>query len=230
MSTIITRPRPAAFVQTEDRFTVRDATWALYDRLSDALTDGAGIRLAFDGKDIEIMVLGPIHERVKEIFGLFMNLVLLELEIDFEGLGSTTWKRPGLDRGLEADLCYLFDVLKRRAHAEAVVRKSNHVADYPNPDLAIEIDISESKIDRPGIYAALQVPEIWRFEDETVWIEQLQGDGTYVSVDSSRFLQVRREEVVRWVIEEDSSNKSDWARRLREWVRAELKPRGSGGP
>ena len=34
------------------------------------------------------MVLGPIHERVKELIALFVNLVLLELGIDFEGLAQ----------------------------------------------------------------------------------------------------------------------------------------------
>jgi Uma2 family endonuclease len=229
MSMTTARPRPPAAVPTDDRFAVRNATWALYDRLTDALSEGAGIRLAFDGKDIEIMTLGPIHERVKELIALFVNLVLLELGIDFEGLGSTSWKRPEVSRGLEADLCFLFDADKLEAHAEAVARKSNHVADYPNPDLAIEIDISPSKIDRPAIYAALKVPEIWRFEDESVLIEQLGPEGTYSEVESSRFLHVRRDEVVRWLIEEDSRTKGAWAHRLREWVQVELKPRTSRG-
>jgi Uma2 family endonuclease len=229
MSTATTRPRQPAVVPANERFEVRDATWELYDRLTDALIEGAGIKVAFDGKDIEIMVLGPIHERVKELIGLFLNLVLLELEIDFEGLGSTTWKRPDINRGLEADLCFLFNADKLEAHAEAVARKSNNVADYPNPDLAIEIAISPSKIDRSGIYTALKVPEIWRFENDTISIERLRDDGTYALVESSIFLHIRRDEVVRWLIEEDSRNKGTWARRLRDWVRIELKPRTASG-
>ena len=97
--------------------------------------------------------------------------------------------------GLEADLCFLFETEK--LNAEHLARKSNNVADHPNPDLAIEVDISPSMIDRPGIYAALKVPEIWRFENDKVLIEQLRGDGTYVEVESSRFLHVHRDEVVR---------------------------------
>ena len=44
--------------------------------------------------------------------------------------------------------------------AEAVARMSEDVADYPNPDLGVEVDVSPSKIDRPGIYAALGVAEV----------------------------------------------------------------------
>ena len=36
---------------------------------------------------------------------------------------------------------------------------SNLVADYPNPDLAIEIDISRPRADRQAIYAALGVTD-----------------------------------------------------------------------
>jgi Uma2 family endonuclease len=229
MSTTIASPRPRAAVPSEERFTVPNATWELYDRLTDALDERTGIRVAFDGKDIEIMVLGPIHERIKELIGLFLNLILLELEIDFEGLGSTSWKRPDVNRGLEADLCYLFNADKLEAYAEGVGRRSNDVADYPNPDLAIEIDISPPKIDRPGIYAALKVPEIWRFENETVFIGRLCGDGTYTKVELSQFLHVRSDEVVRWLIAEDCRDKRAWAHRLRAWIQAELLPRARTG-
>ena len=101
------------------------------------------------------------------------------------------------------------------------------MADYPNPDLAIEVDLSPSKIDRPGIYAALRVAEVWRFDGKRreIVIERLTDDGTYQPVDGSGFLPVRAEEVGRWVLEEDSRDGSPWARGLRAWVRAELAPR-----
>ena len=95
------------------------------------------------------------------------------------------------------------------------------------PDLGIEVDISPSKIDRPGIYAALKVSEVWRFdgESEEVVIERLGEDGSFHPVEGSTFLPIRAKEVRRWVVEEDSSDESAWARRLRAWVRAELAPR-----
>ena len=81
------------------------------------------------------------------------------------------------------------------------------------------------KIDRPGIYAVLQVPEFWRVRNRAVSIEQLGPDGKYVPVPRSRFLPVRPEDVTRWVSNEDSTDLVVWEERLREWVRAELGPR-----
>lgn len=102
MSAAMRRPRPNSAVSAQERFAVRDATWDLYVRLADALTEEAGIKAAFDGKH-------------------------------------------------------------------------------------------------------------------------------YTKVEASRFLHVRRDEVVRWLIEEDCRNKVAWARRVREWVPIELKPRTSRG-
>ena len=65
-----------------------------------------------------------------------------------------------------------------------------------------------------GIYAALGVPEVWRFDGETLRVEQLQADGTYAAVtDSPSFPFLPPEEVVRWVA---------WPRR------SKMRPNGSG--
>ena len=131
---------------------------------------------------------------------------------------ETTWKRPETSRGVQADLSYYFKPVKIRAESEAHLRKSNDIADYPNPDLAIEIDLSDPKVDRPGIYAKLNVAEIWRFDGENVFIEQLQEDGSYALAESSRFLPIRAEDVRRWLVDEDSGSELAWERRLGEWA------------
>ena len=122
-------------------------------------------------------------------------------------------------------MCYYFDPAKLEVCEAAVARNSNDGADYPIPDLVIEIDISPSKIDRPGIYSKLRTPEVWRFSDDTVSIEQLAADGNYVAAESSRFLYVRADEVTRWLIEGKLAKRRAWKRRIQDWVRAELRPR-----
>jgi Uma2 family endonuclease len=220
----VARPRATA-VPSEERHVMHGATWTFYDWLTDALGERAPFRVAYDGKDIEIMTLGPKHEGIRELLSLFVNEVHDGLEIDCRGLGSTTWKRSELERGLEADLCYYFDPAKMEACEAADSRDSNDVADYPNPDLAVEIDLSPSKIDRPEIYRALQVSEVWRFHAGIVSIEHIDADGSYVAAESSRFLHVRPDEVTRWVVLEKSANRRQWKKRLREWIRTDLRPR-----
>ena len=81
--------------------------------------------------------------------------------------------------------------------------------------------------DRPGIYAALRVAELWRYDGvvKRMIIERLGEDGSYQAVAESQFLPVRSDEVSRWVLEEDRRAGSSWARRLRAWARDEIAAR-----
>jgi Uma2 family endonuclease len=115
------------------------------------------------------------------------------------------------------DHVYYFDPVKLAAAAAAA--HSDDVGLYPNPDLAVEIDISRPKIDRPGIYAALQVPEFWRANKQSVAIQHLNPQGKYVLANRSRFLPVRSEDVTRWVYREDSTSLVNWEYSVREWAR-----------
>ena len=217
----------ASIIAPDQRVIVSDATWEDYDQLTETIGERPGMRVAFDGKDIEIMVVGPRHESLKDDLGQFVHLVAGELLIERRGVGSTTWKRKAIKRGIESDLCYYFDPAKIASFDEASGRQSNDVKDYPNPDLAIEVDLSPSKIDRPSIYAALQVPEFWRVNKTSATIARLGDNGRYDPIASSRFLYVRPDEILRWLIDEPGLSRVLWSQRLREWARTELAPRAT---
>jgi len=183
--------------------------------------------MAYDGRSMELMVKGRKHDNYRELLGEIVRAITQELAIPMSSNGETTWIRPEIERGLEADQSYYFLPEKLAAAKVAMARGSNDVADYPNPDLAIEVDISPSQVDRPEIYAKLQVAELWRFDGQTLTIERLDDHGQYLPVEASPFLKVRADQVAAWLIDEDSSDETAWARRLRAWVRAELLPRGT---
>jgi Uma2 family endonuclease len=96
----------------------------------------------------------------------------------------------------------------------------------PPPDLAIEIDITRSCLDRIGIYAALRIPEVWRFDRETMSVLRLQANGTYAQADASGVLPfLPMAEIARFLREYDQNNDTRWGRAFRAWVREELAPR-----
>jgi Uma2 family endonuclease len=193
--------------------------WHVYDFLSEAIGAEQHIRLAYDGEDLELMTAGYPHERYKEMLGKLVAAVSRAKKIPRKTAGETTWKRPEIQRGLQADQCYYFQPDKLAAVQAAWDRKSSDVADYPNPDLAIEIDLSGPQVDRADIYAKLQVVEVWRFDGESVVIEQLQDDGSYAPAATSRFLPLRATDILRWLIKEDFGDELDWERRLDEWAK-----------
>jgi Uma2 family endonuclease len=205
----------------DQRVVFRGVDWDFYEKLVDSIPEGTNIHVDFDGRNLEIMAIGPDHEDVKYYLGHFVSLVAAVMEIPCRGLGSTTWKRPKIARGLEADQCFYFQPEKLAAVAR--LRRSKNIADYPNPDLAIEVDISPPEVDRAGIYAALGVAEVWRFVDQRIIIERLTPQGTYAAVEASGFLPVRAEEVRRWIVEEDLADESAWIRRLQAEMKKKAK-------
>ncbi len=228
MSAITSVPRSLAVptaldrsdpIEGDQRIVIRGVGRHVYQCLSGAIGEGQHVRLAYDGKDLELMTTGHLHERYKELLGQIVTVVTLALDIDRERTGETTWDTEDAERGLQADLSYYFDAEKLRVVREAFARKSKNPADYPSPDLAIEIDLSPPKVVRQRIYAALRVVEVWRFDGATVVIEHLQADGTYAPAESSRFLAISAADVRRWLVDEDATHSLAWERRLINWAR-----------
>ncbi len=199
------------------RIVFRDVDWSFYDRLVDSIPESSNIHVDYDGKDLEVMAKGTDHEDRADALGSFVKIVAEERSISYKSLRERTWKRRELARGIEADQCYYFDPEKMKTYAR--VRGLKDISLCPNPDMAIEVDISAPAVDRAAIYAALRVAEVWRFDGKEVFIEELTAEGKYVAVKSSRFLGVTPEEVRHWSLEEDLTDDLAWARKLRAEIR-----------
>jgi Uma2 family endonuclease len=204
------------------RVVFRGVDWAFYDQVVESIPEWCHLHVDYDGRDLEVVRKGMAHERARLKLDRIVSIAAEESEIPYSSGGQTTWKRPALCRGIEADESYYFLPAKMEADAMALQEGSDDIADYPNPDLAIEVDITPSQVDRAGIYAALGVAEVWRFDGSQVVIERLTPEGKFVSSDASGFLPVRADTIRRWVVEEDSRDESAWARRLRAEVRTRV--------
>ncbi len=220
---VTTPSSPARFsafvvVQGGDHRTVfRGVDWHSYNQLSQAAGEGGYILLIYDGKDLEIMVPGNPHEHYKGLLSKIVNAVMTGLDLDHVDCGQTTWRTEL--HGLETDLSYYLDPGKIRVAREALARMSMDSADYPYPDLAIEIDMSPPQVDRPAIYRELGVAEVWRLvRAQELIIEQLGADGSYAPVEQSRFLQLRAEDILPWLNDAANERQDSWNRRLTEWA------------
>lgn len=165
-----------------------------------------------------MMVTSRDHDQVGWLMARFAEAVIDKVAIDFVPCGRATWQKPEAQRGIEADECYLLEPGKIAVVQKLRAAKSKDESNYPTPDLAIEVDISRPKIDRPSIYAALGVGELWRFDEDQPVIDRLGADGKYAVVEASLWLPLRVEHLRHWVVDEDSSNFAVWSRRMRAWV------------
>ena len=158
--------------QIDSRFVVHGVDWNTYEAILEAFGDH-GPRVTFDGGNLELMSPSPIHEFYRRIFGRLLEALAVESSIEIRGGGSMTFRRRDIERGLEPDGCYWIQ-------NEPAVRGKQDIdlSVDPPPDLAIEIDITHSSLDRLAIYARLGIPEIWRFDGESLSIHLLK-QGAY---------------------------------------------------
>jgi len=203
----------------EQRFVFYDVSYAGYQALLAARGDRP-IRMTYDRGTLEIMSPSQKHERLKHLLGRMIVVVTEELEIPIRGAASTTWDRPDMERGLEADECYYIS-----SEARVRGRETIDLDVDPPPDLAIEIDITHGPVDRLGIYAALGVAEVWRFDGDRLRIFRLaQGAEPqyHEQPGSDELPQVPVDELVRFLHARDETDETTWARSFRQWVREHL--------
>ncbi len=121
------------------------------------------------------------HDNDGEFLGFLVVTLTQERGLSLKAGGSATMRRRKKRRGLEADKCYWI--------ASAALMGGRRRLDLrkdPPPDLAIEVDVTNSSLDRMGIYAALRVPEVWRLEGDDLSFHVLDESGAYQPAAYSR--------------------------------------------
>jgi len=209
MTAIVTAPNNCMVLE--------GVSWTTYWGLIGDLESEPGKRLTYDRGTLEIMVPLPPHEDYKKRIGRMVEATTEELEIEVRSLGSTTWQRQDLQKGLEPDQCYYIE-------NERLVRGKADIdlTQDPPPDLAIEVDNTRSSLDRMAIYAALGVPEVWRFDGESLTIYRLVGD-KYASQERSAVLPLLlRVDILRFLQASQTMGETSWVREFRQWVRGKL--------
>src|SRR5437588_5907722 len=123
--------------QFEQKVILYHVSWETYERLLMEHPESNTTRFNYDRGTLEIMILSPKHEKLKDRLMALVGAVAEGLDIDIEGGGSTTFRRADMERGFEPDACYFV------THA-ALFRQKDEVdlTTDPPPELVIEIDIT----------------------------------------------------------------------------------------
>ncbi|MGI0493613.1 Uma2 family endonuclease [Alkalinema pantanalense CENA528] len=208
----------ATLMPETERLTLYDMHWKDYETLLTLLGDRP-IRITYNQGIVELTTPTYHHERYKKILGRLLETLTEELNIPIAGGGSTTFRRPSLERGLEPDECFYIQ-------NEPLVRgkRAIDLNQDPPPDLAIEIDITSSSINRMAIYAALGVPEVWRFDGETLTFHQRSGNEYQTVQISPTFSQVRSQDLLAFIQLAETTDDTTVIRQFRHWVKENLSP------
>jgi Uma2 family endonuclease len=167
-------PEPA------QQFVLDAVSWEQYETILEVLGERPGLRLTYDCGRLEFMSKTLLHGRLGALIALLIHVIAEECNITLGCAGETTLRLKLAKKGLEPDQCFY------TSNWPAIRGKDRlNLPDDPPPDLAVEIDVTRSSLDRMGIYAGLGVPEIWRWVGGALRVYQLNSDSSYDESDES---------------------------------------------
>lgn len=177
------------------------------------LGDKRVTRIAYCAGELEIRMPLPEHERIKVLISNLLVVLLEELDLPWESLGSATFKNSRMKTGIEPDDCFYIK------NCEAIIGKTRlDLAIDPPPDLAIEVDLTSAT--QLGAYEVLGVPEIWQYRQGKLAIFVLVNGHYVEAVTSSLFPALPIIEGFTRILERSSEILMSEARKeFRQWVR-----------
>ena len=197
---------------------LHDIDWQQFESILEDLGEKRRTRIAYLDGVLEIVMPLPEHEKIKVLISYFVQVLLDELAIDFEGYGSTTFKAKAKRAGLEPDECFYI----QNNVAMRGIRKLDMAIDPP-PDLAIEVDVtSKTKFD---VYRALGVPELWLY-DKALKIYILSDDEYLESELSPTFGDIPVRDIIPQFLELSlNEGRSAAMRDFRAWMQMNISPK-----
>ncbi len=167
--------------------TFRDVSWDEYEELLEQVGEAPGLRISYENGSLLVMTISAEHEK----YALFINSLIagirLRLRIDILAFGSATIRKPRRSAGHEPDACFYVQTAALIGNKIQLDFETD-----PPPDIVVEVDVHHDSRSRFRVYAALGVPEIWRYDGQAMTIYLLSVEGAaeqeYVAGDFSAAL------------------------------------------
>lgn len=193
-----------------------DVSWEEYEQLLAAYLGKQFPRFNYNDGVLEVVMPNSFpHEEEKYILTKLVDIIAEELEIDLRNFGSATFKKKDVRKGVEPDSCFYIQSVK------AIEGRRDFTLEDAPPDLIIEADVTNSSLPRFPIFAALGVPEVWRFDsnDEQVRFYRLEN-GKYREIENSLAMPILTSRRATEFLEESRElSSTTWVKRVREWTR-----------
>jgi Uma2 family endonuclease len=158
---------------------LHDVPWDTYELLIGAARHGR-FRHSYDAGVLEMMSPSLNHEATHRFIARLLEAWCNAAEIPIFAAGSTTQRRQPQLQGVEPDSSFYIQ------HEPLVrARWLEGRDDIPPPDLAVEVDATNSSAPRLSIYARIGVPEVWRYDGKRLEFLKRSPDGRYEAIKGS---------------------------------------------
>ncbi|PZO17364.1 MAG: Uma2 family endonuclease [Leptolyngbya foveolarum] len=199
----------------EKRVTFQDLDWQAFKQIQTLLTERSQARFTYDRGVLEITMPLERHERFARLIERFILILVVETGQMLKTMGSTTLDREDLLKSAEPDNGYYIQSF------DLVADHTIDLATDPPPDLVVEVDITNTDIKKDLLYAALGVPEFWRFNGR-VWRILCLEDGVYVEGDRSPTFPIVEKSDLYQFLESALLNEVAAEIEFRRWVKEHL--------
>lgn len=167
------------FAKEKTSVILEDVSWDFYTRTLHEIGHGA-TRIVYDEGRMEIMTTSMRREAIKTFIARLLEMWSVEKDVPVYGFGNVTLRREDLGQGLEPDECYYVSL-----DQPPLSDSGMDIVNYPPPDFAIEVEVSRGMLSKRAIYAALGVPEIWRWDGSSLRVLRLRESREYEEVAAS---------------------------------------------
>jgi Uma2 family endonuclease len=207
-----------ALSQSPSQHTVflRSVSWNTFNQLLTELGNQRSQRLTYDQGILEIMSPLGIHENNNRFIESLILIIADELDFNLKKFGSLTLKSSQYQQGVEPDSCYYITQEPRvRNHQDIDL-----VIDPP-PDLVLEIDITNTSLNKLPIYANLGVPEVWRYDGQNLNVFILDRENTqYQTVAQSQAFPFLDIQLIPHLIQQSLEiGETATLRKFRQWLK-----------
>ena len=200
----------------EQRTVLNQVSWQTFINLLDDLGDNRVIRLYYDQGVLEIMTPLGEHENNNRFIECLIGVIADELNLNLKRFGSLTLKREELLKGAEPDSCYYLENEPLVRHKQNINLESD-----PPPDLVLEIDMTSSSLDKQTIYAAFEIPELWRYNGQEleVFVLDKTTQSYQKSIQSLHFPWLPLEVIPQYIRQSLRDGETATLKSFRTWVR-----------
>ncbi|KYC38461.1 hypothetical protein WA1_35280 [Scytonema hofmannii PCC 7110] len=199
----------------ETRTILENISWQTFKSMLADMGSGRNTRLAYDNGIVEIMSPHKAHENPNRLIEAFIGVLCEELGLEISRTGSLTLTRDDLEKGGEPDSSYYIQ-------NEFLVRDKEKIdlSEDPPPDLVLEVEYSRSAVNKLNLYAAIGIPEFWRYNGSILRIYRLSGK-QYSEVQSSpTFAPVPVKEIPQFIEAARKNGEMATTRAFRTWVKS----------
>jgi Uma2 family endonuclease len=215
---------PIEPIKGDQRVVFTGIGWEGYEALLKVQGEKARPQMIYLNGDVLLMSPSPIHERLGDRLGMFVRLVVVELDIPCEPTRETTFRRPDLEIGVQPDDS--FYLANYRVMAAKDGKENIDLLVDPPPDLAIEVVHTHSAKQALEVLRQLGVPEVWVGKSDGLSILVLPNEGQYVKSDTSAcFPFLTAAEIFEWAARPGMASMTQWVKELRQWAKEVLVPR-----